>query len=430
MIQLNFEAADSGMGIREKDMDELFGDFIRLDMERNRGIEGTGLGLAITKRLCREMGGDITVSSVYGKGSAFAAVIPLEYTGKNILASVDNPGGRGVLLYDERPLYADSVAATLENLGVPVTRPAGAGAFFTELEMGRFPFAFVSAGLAEGASALISRLKSRTNLVLLGELGEGSSFQDIPVLLMPAYALPVANILNGVSLNQAVRKTQVYFTAPDARVLIVDDILTNLKVAQGLLLPYRMHLDICDNGRGAIALVKANHYDLIFMDHMMPGMDGIEAARQIRALEKSRQKEQSPEFPQGVPIIALTANAIAGMREMFLSKGFNDYLAKPIDLSRLNEIIEKWIPREKRRKPENTLSRKTVFHAIDRAPVRQLKKALEAGKTGAIDLILDELLVMPFNEEQRKVLSEIWDYVLASKFKGAAALADRLIGWG
>jgi CheY-like chemotaxis protein len=347
---------------------------------------------------------------------------------------VDDPLGKGVLLYDERPMYAESVAAALENLGVPLSRPASPGAFFTELEMGRFPFAFVSAGLAEGAAALISRLKSRTNLVLLGELGESSSFQDIPVILMPAYTLPVANILNGVSLNQALRKTIVPFIAPEARVLIVDDILTNLKVAQGLLLPYHMQVDICDNGKGAVALVKANNYDLIFMDHMMSGMDGIEATKEIRAFEESRQKEEARQteksvtLPSGIPIIALTANAIAGMREMFLSKGFNDYLAKPIEISRLNEIMGKWIPKEKRRKPDHVLRRKEKAQVMDLGPVLQLKKALEAGKTGTIDLILDELLGMPFKEEQKKVLSDIWNHVLAEEYKNAAALVNRLIG--
>jgi CheY-like chemotaxis protein len=88
-------------------------------------------------------------------------------------------------------------------------------------------------------------------------------------------------------------------------------------------------------------MVNAKRYDLVFMDHMMPGMDGIEAMMQIRALEG--------EYFKRLPIIALTANALSGMQEMFLSKGFNDYLAKPIDISKLNALIEKWVPREKRR---------------------------------------------------------------------------------
>ncbi|MDR2020814.1 MAG: response regulator [Treponema sp.] len=339
-ITLKFEVSDSGIGIREKDIKELFGNFTRLDPERNRGIEGTGLGLAITKRLCHEMGGDITVSSVYGRGSTFTVTIPQEYTADGVAAAVENPGEKAVLLYDERPLYADSVCATLENLKVPVTREDNGEEFLAALRTGRFPFAFVSSGLVERAVAALGDKENRTHLALLADLEETSSFHGIPVILMPAYAIPVANLLNGVRAEQGGRRTLVRFTAPAVRALIVDDIMTNLKVAQGLLAAYRMQVDLCDNGEGSIAMVKANRYVLIFMDHMMPGMDGIEAMTRIRALEG--------EYFKQVPIIALTANALSGMEELFLSRGFNDYLAKPIEISKLNALMEKWIPREKR----------------------------------------------------------------------------------
>jgi CheY-like chemotaxis protein len=286
------------------------------------------------------MGGDIAVSSVYGKGSTFTVTIPQEYTVDGVAAVVENPGEKAELLYDERPLYADSICATLENLGVPITREDNGEAFLAALETGRFPFAFVSSGLVERAIAALTDKGHQTSLVFLSALEETSSFHGIPVILMPAYAVPVANLLNGVRAEQGGRKSPVRFTAPGVRVLIVDDIMTNLKVAQGLLSAYRMQVDLCDNGRGSIAMVKANRYDLVFMDHMMPGMDGIETMTRIRALEG--------EYFKQVPIIALTANALSGMEEMFLSKGFNDYLAKPIDISKLNALMEKWIPREKR----------------------------------------------------------------------------------
>jgi CheY-like chemotaxis protein len=157
---------------------------------------------------------------------------------------------------------------------------------------------------------------------------------------MPAYAIPVANLLNGVKTERSGSKPLVRFTAPNVRVLIVDDIMTNLKIAQGLLSSFRVQVDICDSGRSSVSMIKANRYDLVFMDHMMPGMDGIEATTQIRALEGAYFKQ--------LPIIALTANALSGMQEMFLSKGFNDYLAKPIEISKLNALMEKWIPRDKR----------------------------------------------------------------------------------
>ena len=127
----------------------------------------------------------------------------------------------------------------------------------------------------------------------------------------------------------------IRFSLENARILVVDDIPANLKVAIGLLSPYRAKVDTCISGAKAIELVKQQKYDLVFMDHMMPEMDGIEATARIRALGKQ------------VPIVALTANAVVGMREVFLEKGFNDFLAKPIDVVRMDEILDKWIPKEK-----------------------------------------------------------------------------------
>jgi CheY-like chemotaxis protein len=135
----------------------------------------------------------------------------------------------------------------------------------------------------------------------------------------------------------------VKFSAPTARVLVVDDISTNLKVAEGLMAPYGMMVDSCLSGAESIEFAKSREYDLIFMDHMMPEMDGIEAAAAIRAMEVEGRH---------IPIIALTANAMSGMREMFLSKGFDDYLAKPIEFNKLDAILTKWITREKWEKPE------------------------------------------------------------------------------
>jgi signal transduction histidine kinase/CheY-like chemotaxis protein/HPt (histidine-containing phosphotransfer) domain-containing protein len=339
-VMLRFEVADSGMGIKKEDMDSLFGDFVRLDMERNKGIEGTGLGLAITKHLCLQMGGDLRVSSVYGEGSVFTVEFPQPWAGTEILAAVDRAGEKRVLLYDERPLYAASVAETLRNLGVYLCQPERGEQFLRELRSGGYGFALVSSGVAAAAAQLIRDLKLPTQPVLLADLGELSSFQDIPAMVMPVYSIPMAQMLNGRTIMENKKKMVVRFTAPEARILIVDDILTNLKVAQGILLPYQMKVEICETGRRAVELVKLRRYDMIFMDHMMPGMDGIEATAEIRKMEGDYFKR--------VPIIALTANAIAGMREMFLEKGFSDYLTKPIELSRLNEVIEKWIPPAKR----------------------------------------------------------------------------------
>ncbi|GHV69118.1 hypothetical protein AGMMS49928_10410 [Spirochaetia bacterium] len=335
---LSMEISDSGIGIKAEDLPNLFGNFVRLDMEKNRNVEGTGLGLAITRSLCRAMGGDITVKSEYGAGSVFTASIPQGYISGSPLAAVESPEAKAVLLYDPRPRYAESLSRTLENLGVPFTLATDEADFLGKLENGGpWPFAFVCAE----AAALIEKKKLPTVPVLLADQGD-----RIPAaaasLFMPAYALPVANLLNGRKDGEKREKAEVHFTAPGAGVLIVDDIATNLTVAEGLMTPYCMELTTCMSGREAVELVKRHEYDLVFMDHMMPDMDGIAATAAIREWEKETNSGKP------VSIIALTANAITGMREMFLERGFNDYLSKPIEIARLNEVLEKWIPEEKR----------------------------------------------------------------------------------
>jgi CheY-like chemotaxis protein len=168
--------------------------------------------------------------------------------------------------------------------------------------------------------------------------GKGSTFTAVlPQKILDSR--PIAGNLSACE-NQTPEQPDsiVQFTAPDARILIVDDISVNLLVAEGLLAPYKMQIECCTSGAGSISLAEKNYYDLILMDHLMPGMDGIEAAAKIRA-----SKSVNPQ----VPIIALTANAIMGMKEMFLENGFNDYLSKPIEIATMNAIIKKWVPKEK-----------------------------------------------------------------------------------
>ena len=136
------------------------------------------------------------------------------------------------------------------------------------------------------------------------------------------------------------------FVAPDAQVLIVDDNEMNRQVVLGLLKPLQMQMDTAASGMEAIEKVQKKQYDIVFMDHMMPGMDGVEATHKIRALNNS--------YYQEMPIIALTANAVNGVKEMFLKEGMNDFLAKPIEMPQMLKILGRWLPKEKKINKVNT----------------------------------------------------------------------------
>ena len=154
--------------------------------------------------------------------------------------------------------------------------------------------------------------------------GHGSTFH-----------VEIPKILGDETLIQHADESEIVICAPDAKILVVDDNRINLNVAYGLLELSQITADTVTSGQQAIELIKQNQYDIVFMDHMMPEMDGIEATKIIRELDIN------------VPIIALTANAVAGMKEMMLAAGMNDYLSKPIIKSQLMNILKNWIPAEK-----------------------------------------------------------------------------------
>ncbi|GHV32927.1 hypothetical protein FACS18949_05490 [Clostridia bacterium] len=330
---LTFEIKDSGTGIKDEDLPKLFGEFARLD-GANGNIEGTGLGLAIARNLARTMGGDISVHSVYGEGSTFTVTLPQKFAKYAPFASVDTPRSMRCLVYESRDLYADSVRHTIRDLGVECHVVRTHAEFRAAVVRERYKFIFLSSFLYKDVMEVMHE-QSDAAPVLITSFGDANP-PGVQTLSMPAHPIAVANVLNGVAVEvETGGKDTVRFVAPNARALIVDDISTNLMVAEGLMSPYKMRTDTAAGGVEAVEKAAHQQYDIIFMDHMMPEMDGIMATARIRASGDE------------TPIIALTANAIHGVREMFLRAGMNDLITKPIELRRLNDVLERWLPREK-----------------------------------------------------------------------------------
>ena len=342
-IELVCSITDSGVGIKQEDQERIFNEFVRIDYQVNQGIEGTGLGLVITAALCRAMGGDVTVSSEYGKGSTFTATITQGIVNNVPVAAVDKPENKKVLFYDWRLQYMQSISNALAGLGVCFKCCQEFREFIHDLEYGEFDYAFVTSKYAMDCIFALGRRTTPLQLVIMAEPGEMSVYQEVMSIMMPVYSIPLANALNNESDANIFQEKnmRIKFTAPSAKVLIVDDISTNLRVAKELMSPYEMTIHTCLSGSEALTLVEENMYDIIFMDHMMPGMDGIEATSFIRNLETGDG------YYKNLPIIAFTANAVSGQREIFLENGINDFLAKPIDIQKLDDILELWLPKEK-----------------------------------------------------------------------------------
>ena len=169
--------------------------------------------------------------------------------------------------------------------------------------------------------------------------GEGSTFTIRIPQQIEKYD-PIGDF--NTRIEAALREEEHYqesFTAPQAHILVVDDNDMNLTVVESLLEKTRVHIHTATSGKECLQLIAQNHYDIVFLDHMMPGMDGIET------LQRAKTMSDSP--CQHTPFIALTANAVAGVKEMFLAKGFNDYLAKPVDGKTLEHMVQKYLPPEK-----------------------------------------------------------------------------------
>lgn len=340
-IELSISITDTGSGIKESDMGKLFRSFQQLDSKRNRNIEGTGLGLAICKQLVTLMNGKIHVDSVYGKGSTFSFVIPQRVTNNahSIEKLEDKPAAAGLI---KSGYIADELASDMEKLGASYER-LESEEFLNVVREKKIGFLFIEQPLFTEGVQYFLKLNPDVNGVLLTNYRSVRSY-DLPnlrVVKKPLYILGLSNIFNGREDNAAFALTEAEdfdFVAPTAEILVVDDNAINLTVVKGLLAPLQMKIDTALSGKEAVLKVTDKRYDIIFMDHMMPEMDGVETTRVIRRLLGNNGQ---------VPIIALTANAVEGTAEMFISEGMNDLVAKPIEMRVIVSKLQKWLPPEK-----------------------------------------------------------------------------------
>jgi len=364
-VWLKFIVSDTGCGIKTED---------QAKSKKTRGIEGIGLGLAIIKRFCDAMGGNIKLESKYGKGSSFIVSIPQEIDCAEPFASVDEAHKKKVIVYERRTGYAKSLCWSLENLKVPYSFAADEKALEEALGREEYSFIISGFGLYYKIKTIMENISfagdKHPSVALMLEKGTEGNIPNVSFLSIPVQTLNIANLLNNIEEGKGYSDTfadtkTIRFTLPSVRILIVDDIATNLKVAEGVLAPYKAKLDTCLSGAKAIDMIKQRSkqnqdYDLVFMDHLMPEMDGIETVRRIREWEKEQENkcvenaidqrsEHSPKQSEAkLPIVALTAYVVAGTKEMFIENDFNDFLSKPIDIVKLDEMLERWIPKEKR----------------------------------------------------------------------------------
>ncbi len=352
-INLEVVVEDSGIGIAKENMDKLFTSFQQVDTKKNRAVEGTGLGLAISKRLVEKMNGTIEVSSEYGVGSTFRFVIPLKVTNQEPFIHVNHADAIYAVGYFNFKKFENSIVeikykeiieSIREQLGVHFTMCTDVEELKTSItrEKDRITHCFVNQDTYLEQKKFFDSVSDSLQVVVVQDIDDAAELQtSVKCMYKPFYSMSVAAVLNNEHLATALAGGQianVTFSAPKARVLIVDDNAVNLKVAYGLLRPYHMQCITVDSGAAAISMLQSKDIDLVLMDHMMPEMDGVEATHIIRNMPEDYYKD--------LPIIALTANAVNSAREMFIGEGFNDFIPKPIEVAAMDKVLKTWLPKD------------------------------------------------------------------------------------
>lgn len=336
-VLIRIDVEDSGSGIKEENLNHLFDSFSRFDTVKNRAVEGTGLGLAISLMLAKNMDGKLLVESEYGRGSCFSLEVP-----QKICRNQGNAEAicyKKALVVEKNIQYAKIYEEAFQYMEMEYAIARSEEQFFEMLNRS-YDILFVDKEIYN--SPLVMGLRA-DKVVLLDKLESVKKRKEEDILVMKQIlVIKLRSILNRTysrELRASVRAAERKFTAPEARVLIVDDNAVNLKIATGLLKPFELQVDLADSGKKAIAKIEEKDYDIIFMDHMMPEMDGIQTTQRIRSRAGKKY--------QNVIIVALTANAVNGAKNIFLNSGMQDFLSKPIEMEKMTQVLKKWLPKDK-----------------------------------------------------------------------------------
>lgn len=339
-VSLKFVVEDTGSGIRKQDLSKLFVSFNQVNTHHSHSREGTGLGLAISRSLSRLMGGDVTVESEYGRGSAFTITLVQRRAGKETMEGDLRTEPLSLLIFEESQGIREYYTSSLDRMKMAYRMCRDSREWEQRLSAGGYTHIL-------GPGPAIQALRPGSVggaclMTLLGqkEVAEFLERTDPMSVYGPLFAVELAARLNGRPAGHKEQRPGEWkgLKAENLacfRVLVVDDNELNLEIAGAMLECCGVKADRVLSGMEAVEAVQKGSYNMVFMDHMMPDMDGVETLRKIRGLPGSEYKK--------LPVVALTANATSDARAMFLREGFNGFLAKPIDLDELEKVLNQWI---------------------------------------------------------------------------------------
>jgi signal transduction histidine kinase/CheY-like chemotaxis protein/HPt (histidine-containing phosphotransfer) domain-containing protein len=445
-----FSVSDTGIGLTEEQMERLFQAFEQADTSTTRQHGGTGLGLAISKRLAQLMGGDVGVKSELGKGSTFWFTA---YLGKGAVNTRNLPlpdlRGRRVLVIDDNSQAREVLSGMLTSMtfvvheapsgleGVEMVRQAASSGEPYEIVFVDWQMPGLD-GIETGRRIrALPRLSAPPHLVMVTAYGreevlkqaEETSFENILIKPVTASMLfdSAVEVLSqhhesGGEAQASATRTVDLQALKGTRLLLVEDNELNREVVLGLLEDAPIAIETAENGEVAVRLVSQQNYDLVLIDMQMPVMDGLTATKLIRA---------DPRF-RTLPIIAMTANAMASDREKCLQAGMNDHIPKPVDPDQLFDVLLRWTrprgsvamqeARNKLDSVQSPTSDDTVRLQIDGVDTRTALK-----RTGGNRKRYESLL-QRFANSQSSAVDDIRTAVAARDMSTATRLAHSLKG--
>ncbi len=344
-INLMIEVSDTGIGMSAAELERVSERFYQANSGRTRSTSGLGLGMSIVAGFVSALNGFMTVESVPNKGTTVRVSIPQRVVNAGECMSVRDRQrlSLAALLHFEkfpnaqvREYYNAMLRDIVAGLHVQMHRVETVENLKKLVENVKLSHLFVGEEEYRSDIPYLERLAKDVLVCVVADrdfqLPAGS---HIRVLKKPFYCFPVITILN---MNVGdIEEEEGRLSCPGVRALVVDDEPMNLTVSTGIFSRYGMVVTTAGSGLEAINLCKNNEYDIIFMDHMMPGMDGVEAMKRIRGTAGKSRND--------IPIVALTANAVSTAREMFIAEGFDAFVSKPVELIELERALRKVLPK-------------------------------------------------------------------------------------
>ena len=340
------EISDTGEGISEADLATIYSSFETYDSRQDSRIKRLGLKYSVFRGILKLMNGDFEIRSLKNVGTTISVSFEVFTVERIVLADRMFTVGKRVLLY----AYGEKGASYMEEsfipFGVLLDVAYSPDVFAKMYKAGGYRYIFISEEGFEDVSDMIKEQDRSLVYVITDRMGTPADFDNLRIIRRPVSSLNLSDVFfeRWEDMDYSGSRSGDGFIAPDARVLVVDDNMVNLKVAESLLAKYKVGIRICESGISAIEMLKNDNFDMVLMDQVMPGMDGFEAMKLIRSSLVIRGARR-------MPIVCMTADSGGDIRDKVLNAGFNDYLSKPVKETELERVLLTYLPDDKIRMP-------------------------------------------------------------------------------